>query len=297
MVINALDEVLFWQDIAVIHEVIQDLTAKYHPHDPQSYFAEKKQFLQKTIPTKADFLRRLEHYAENGTPTWISGRTDYCDDLGMNALKKAIHFSTPENGEQKSAKAESVLARDPAFWTQYANEILSKDKNTVLEMTIGAGLGTTAILRQMRPADMYFGVDIDFRCAKNADALARHYQVNGLGITASLWNLPFDDNTFSTICSNQGLEECREIPTILAESVRVLQPGGKLVLHCLKTSHWVRYFTDYGFSDAEIYDWLCRLRVYAGIEQIDAILLTQSMNPITRKEDAAKGYIAVYEKI
>lgn len=296
MIISALDEILFWQEIAVIHKEIQELWAKHHPHDPQGYFAEKKQFLQKTIPTKADFLRRIEYYTENGTPTWISGRSQFCDDLGMEELKKAIHFSSLENGAQKAAQAEKIIAHDPAFWTYYADQILCKEQNTILEMTIGAGLGTTAVMRQMRSADMYFGVDIDFKCAKNADALAKYYGINGLGITASLWNMPFDDNTFSAVCSNQGLEECREIPTILAEAVRVLQPGGKLVLHCLKTSHHARCFSDYGFSETETQHWLRRLRVYAGIEQIDSILLALQMHPIERKEDTAKGYITVYEK-
>lgn len=83
MVINAIDEVLFWEDISAVTKKIEELTKKYYPNDSQSYFEEKESFLRKTIPTKSDFLRRIEHYEKYGSPTWIAGRNPCCDDLGL----------------------------------------------------------------------------------------------------------------------------------------------------------------------------------------------------------------------
>ena len=78
--------------------------------------------------------------------------------------------------------------------------------------------------------------------------------INGLGIATSLWHLPFEDNMFTSVCSNAGLEECREIPTIIQEAYRVLMPGGKIVLRCLNTDKTQSYarFEQYGFSEEEM---------------------------------------------
>ena len=41
----------------------------------------------------------------------------------------------------------------------------------------------------MKPEDLYIGVDIDFLCVKNADAITKYLGINGVGIATSLWNI------------------------------------------------------------------------------------------------------------
>ena len=153
-------------------------------------------------------------------------------------------------------------------------------------------------MRNMKNTDYYMGADMDFVCAKNADALAKYYNVNGLGIAASLWNLPFEDRMFTSVCCNAGLEECREIPAILREAYRVLAPKGRIVLHCLgwRKAQGRDLFDRYGFSEAEALRWLKAVHLYADPHDVDRQLLDLGMISTARKTDAALGEILIYEK-
>ena len=187
---------------------------------------------------------------------------------------------------------------NPDFWSFYSNNILNNNSNHILELTIGGGGGTNAVMKNMLDNDYYMGADIDFVCAKNADALAKHYNVNGLGISTSLWNLPFENEMFTSVCSNAGLEECREIPKILAEAVRVLAPKGRITIRCVKRekSLWYSYFSKYGFTEAETMDWLNRVRLYSDVEQVKKLLKNSGLSLIEQKDDEKLGHIIVFEK-
>ena len=299
MILNALDEVLFWDDIEVLKQFICENKEKYYPNDPKSFYIEKDKFLWQHIPTKEKFLSKLEHYIGKGSPVWVSSKNSSCDDIDKSSLLKAISESSKiENGAEKAMRASKWLVNAPTFWDFYSSNVLCNDINLVLELTIGAGGGTNVIMKNMSENDYYIGADIDFLCAKNADAMAKYYGVNGLGISTSLWNLPFEDGMFTSICSNAGLEECREIPTILSEAVRVLAPKGRIVIRCLKPQNiiWYSYFEKYGFRKDDTEYWLSKLRMYSNVEQVKERLHSCGITLIDQKEDESLGAIIVFEK-
>lgn len=299
MILNALDEVLFWDDIDSLKSITKQLDEKYYPHDYESFHKEYNCFFKSHIPDKAEFIRRMKHYADVGRPVWVSGRNESCDDIDADEMIKAISVSSKlENGESKAVRASKWLGNAPSFWNFYTQNILHLKENRILELTIGAGGGTNAVVKEMTDTDYYMGVDIDFVCAKNADALAKYYNVNGLGITSSLWRLPFVDCMFTSVCSNAGLEECREIPTILEEAYRVLLPQGRIVLHCLNINKMQSYnrFEQYGFSKDEIIYWAKQIRLYASAEGIEELLKRIGFDFIKRIDDENLGSILVYEK-
>lgn len=299
MVLNALDEVLFWDNIPVLKDFINENTRKYYPHDFEKYYSEKNAFLMEHIPDKSAFESKLLTYIKDGSPIWISGRNGLSDDIGASALRKAIRVSSrTENGRKKANTASEWQKRNPLFWQFYSENVLYRDCNCVLELTIGAGGGTNAVMSCMSEQDDYIGVDMDFVCAKNADALAKHYQVNGLGMATSLWNLPFEGGMFTSVCCNAGLEECREILTILSEAVRVLAPNGRIIIHCLREEKvlWYSYFEEYGFTMREAQDWLRKVRLFSDIEQVKELLAANGLTLIEQVEDAVLGYIIVFEK-
>lgn len=300
MVINALTEVLFWSDIPKVIDNAKELTKKYFPDNPEIYFSEREKFIKQEIPTKEEFLRRLEYYEKNGSPTWVGGRNDSCDDLSFDDLKKSItESSSLKQGEVLAKQHASVYFQKPYFWKFYTDNTFTEKENSVLELTIGAGLGTSVLMQKMSDKDLYMGVDIDFICAKQADALAKYHKVNGLGIATSLWNMPFDNGIFSSVCSNNGLDECREIPTILKETTRVLKPSGKMVLICRdKENSWYPEFRKYGFSDNETENWLTKVRLYAGAEQIENLASECGLHLISKREEKSYyGTILAFEKL
>lgn len=299
MILNALDEVLFWEDIPLLKTFMEKIVSQYYPHDPETYFNEKKAFMMEHIPDRNEFIKRMEYYINNGSPVWVSGRNSLGEEITFDDLQKAILSNvTIQNGKSKADKASVLLAKEPELWDYYTSNIMHASKNTICELTIGAGLGTAAVMRVMKDSDLYIGVDIDFLCAKNADAIAKYFGVNGLGIAASLWNLPFDNEMFTTVCCNQGLEECREIPIILSEASRILEHSGKMVLRCknLEGTTWYSYFEKYGFSIEETRLWLRKLRLYSDVEQIEEIASQTGLKLLDRKSDEGVWSILVFEK-
>lgn len=241
----------------------------------------------------------MEHYEKNGTPTWVGGKNDSCDDLSFDNMKRSIIVSsTLKHGETLAKKLAPIYSKNPGFWKFYTDNIFTEKENNVLELTVGMGLGTSALMQKMSEKDLYMGVDIDFNCAKQADALAKHHKASGLGIATSLWNMPFDDCIFSAVCSNNGLDECREIPTILKEAIRVLKPNGKVALICRdKENSWYPDFKKYGFSDNETEYWLKRVRLYAGVKQMEDLANSCGLHLICKKEENNYyGTILIFEK-
>lgn len=299
MILNAIDEILFWQEIEMFKSFMKELYGKYYPHDPEMCFKEKKNYLDAHIPDKNEFIKRLSYYAENGKPKWAFGRNELSDDIDLDSLIKSITISSKiQNGESKAQKTSKQYDAASDFYNYYADSILHTQNNIVLELTIGAGMGTNAVMRNMSESDYYIGVDIDFVCAKNADAIAKYYNVNGLGIATSLWNMPFEDSMFTAVCCNCGLEECREIDAIIREAARVLAFGGRLVIHCSKIENRAQQhiFDDYEFSQEEKFYWLEKVRLLSDEKQLLRIANDCNLLLLEKKVSADCGTVYVFEK-
>ena len=184
MILNALDEVLFWDDIDALKIFTKQNYDKFYPHDFENYHKNQESFFKSVIPNKAEFIRRLKNYEKVGQPFWISGRNELSDDIDVNSMIKAISVSSKiDNGEQKAKQASKWQENNPSFWNFYTENILHQQENRILELTIGAGGGTNAVMREMTPRDYYMGVDIDFVCAKT---LTLSLNI----ITSTVWVLP-----------------------------------------------------------------------------------------------------------
>lgn len=295
-----LDEVLFWQEIGRVIKQIQTLTEKFYPHDPVQYFAEKDRFYQEAIGSKDEFRRRLALYRDQGATMWISSRTGYMDDLSASGLQKACQNATKDEAAARIARMASWREQQHAQLDYYASAIFREPSNQILELTIGAGGGTHVLMEKMRQKDLYIGADIDFRCAKTAEGMGKYYGVQALGMCCNLWKLPFDDGIFSVVCSRGGLEECREIPTILREAARVLRPGGRAVLHCKESGYLHaphrRLFDQFGFDRVEAETWLGDVRLFANLEQLDETAEGLGLTRTSVRHFDGECFVAVYTK-
>lgn len=270
MVLLGLQEVLYWDEIPPLKSAIHSLLEQYHPNAGNfaEYEKARDAFYTSSIHGKEDFRRRIDNYKRNGRPVWVSGRIQWINDIAPEDLKRAFRYVSPERGRE-------LAERPRGSWAEaYAARVLGDAPQRILELTVGAGGGTGAVAANMREQDAMIGVDIDFLCAKNADAIGRYYGVDLLGICCNLWELPFEDGSFSVVCCVKGLNECREIPTILREAARVLMPGGRMVMVLQgRTGYAYRsLFNLFGIGEEEGLSYLRDARLYSTPEDLEKTL-------------------------
>ena len=296
MVFGEFREILFFREIEEMIKFEAELRARLNPDasrdGAEKAWAETSKYIRAEIPDRETFLKRLEDYARNGKPVWYAGRNPCCDDLSDKQLIKS-YMNLFRGGEREKMLANGSWATHIDY---YAEKVLESG-GMILELTVGAGFGTATVASKMADSDFLTCVDIDFICAKNADGILSHFKKRGLGIATSLWNLPFDDETFSTVCSHFGIDECREIGAVLIEAVRVLKPGGRIVLASNESGYrrTKPYFDMYGIERPEAQNLLKWVRHYADKQQIDDIMSKHGLTEIDYKSFGAR-YVAVYEK-
>lgn len=99
------------------------------------------------------------------------------------------------------------------------------DLNDALILDNGCGLGT--YLDALAPySRRRFGLEIEFDRALQARPLAAGV-IQGIGE-----RLPFPDNVFDFVLSNEVIEHVADDARYLAEAVRVTRPGGRLLIFC-----------------------------------------------------------------
>ena len=67
MVLNALYEVLFWDNIPLLKSFIYQNVLKNYPHNPEAFYAEKDMFIKQHIPDQETFLSKLAYYYRQET--------------------------------------------------------------------------------------------------------------------------------------------------------------------------------------------------------------------------------------
>lgn len=304
MVGNELNDILYWEDYEMFAQFISNLEQKYDCENPleyQQWNQEMDTFYCRTIPTKKDFVKRFKRYTLLGKPQWINGHHKLINELTSRDLLKSYRFATDKNGAERVAIAEKArISWASQHLPYYADKVcaVTNKPHLIMEMTVGAGVGTNAIVRSMTSETYYVGVDIDFVCAKNADVIGRFYHKNALGMCASLWHLPFANDTFDVVCSHFGLDECREISTILDEASRVLKAGGKLVL-VSRHNAWLRHHAileKYDIGKSETLELMRQVRLYADFEQLDYLVTERGFSK-TDYIPFEKWYVVEYRKL
>lgn len=288
MVNGECSDVLFWEDYESFQCFMQELDRKYDTdcyhkegipvpkHLYDSFDKEKDDYYNQVISNKEEFIRRFKHYELYGKPYWIEGKNKYVNELDDKAFLNTFHYISEKNGAYLVEISEKArLGWAAQHLKHYAKKVCSETnkEQKIMEMTVGSGVGTNAIVRSMTDKMFYMGVDIDFLCAKNADAIGRYYSKNAIGICTSLWNLPFSDNMFDVLCSHFGFDECREIPTILKEAVRVLKPGGRFI-SVSRHNIWIRrheIFEKYDISEKEALNMMRKARLYTDLDYFDTL--------------------------
>ena len=146
--------------------------------------------------------------------------------LGYRLLKGVKHFGYyPEGKEDMPMLEAQMLMND-----QLAQKLNLTAGSTVLDA--GCGEGNVAMYLAEHHALRVDGIDLlDFN-VNNAKAAATKRQLaDKVSFQVGTYMaLPFDDNTFDAVYTMETLVHAPDYRKALGEFLRVLKPGGKLVL-------------------------------------------------------------------
>jgi len=110
------------------------------------------------------------------------------------------------------------------------NDLLTNiPKTDMLELGCGTGQWTEYFINK---GFKLTGIDVSDEMLK----FAHSKNLNADFINADSSQIPFDDNSFSTVSSITMLEFVEDQNTVLQEAYRVLKPGGWLILGCLNAN-------------------------------------------------------------
>jgi SAM-dependent methyltransferase len=121
---------------------------------------------------------------------------------------------------------------------------------------LDAGCGVGMYVRAFRQfSDDVYGIDVDADKIVEASRELPHLQV------APAESLPFEDDFFDVVLSHETLEHVQDDRAAVREAVRVLKPGGRLVVFCpnrlwLFETHGVYWRGVYHFGNIPLVNWL-----------------------------------------
>ena len=122
----------------------------------------------------------------------------------------------------------------------------------VLDAGCGLGMYVAAFRRFTEAA---YGVDLDLDKIAQAVGHLPHLQV------ASVEALPFADGSFDVVLSHEVIEHVTDDRATIAEAVRVLKPGGRLVIYAPNRlyffeTHGCFWREKYRFGNVPLVNWL-----------------------------------------
>jgi len=288
MVLNELIEVLLWDNIQkYIHFSIEN-TAKNLPDNEDEYYKQRDNFLLQKVKTKENFATLIDHYHQNGKAIWHgNANSQNCTTILQADIDNLFNYGSRRHGAEIAKQMETMSTTWATHLADYGKAINYRNNTDILELTIGAGLGTYAAIANLLPNNRMISVDIDYVCVRNADALAKHFNVDDrvCGLNANFWHLPFEDEVFDTVCTHYGLDESREVPTTLNEISRVLKNGGRFIA-IARGNPYARHkgiFDLFDIPEQECYPLLQKARMYSGFDGLVAFAKESGLKLIDHK--------------
>jgi len=293
MVLHELLDVLFWRDIKELVQFYKELDEKYWSHelkaptDPDEYRKQTNAYIVDYVKTKENFIKIIDEYNISGKPIWQEQAAQNCDNLSRRDIPNALQRGSYENGERLSLRHENAGNTWALHLEDYGKAVNYRDDTDILELSIGGGLGTYGVIKNLSPNNRMISIDIDFACVKNADGIAKYFNVADrvCGLNANFWFLPFENGVLDTICTHYGLDESGELPTVLKEVSRVLKNGGRFAAIARKNPYdrHKRYMDLFDIAELECTPLLKKARLYSGFDDLCEVARTNNLSLVKHK--------------
>lgn len=106
----------------------------------------------------------------------------------------------------------------------------------ILDLGCDDGTWTVKVVNKIKTNNIY-GIEIVESSAKEAEDKGIKVKISDLNA-----NFPFEDNSFDVIHANQIIEHIAFLDNFLSEVIRVLRPGGYVVMGTENASSWHNIF-------------------------------------------------------
>lgn len=285
---------------AILWEHPEEITKMYKKVDwnksPVPIYIEH---IKKLIGGKEEIKNALLRYSESNTENWIADiNTEYV--IKKEQIKKFNKYTSKGMGKYRI----KAIDKSKHPYKEYSEKVIENSPKAILELSTGAGSGTSAVARAKDKDTIMFSVDIGFECNGNTIGISKYLKCKDtlLPIVANFWYLPFSDNTFDCVCSNCGLDESRENNKTIKEATRVLKSGGRFVTVSRKNAFMRQNLVlePFGFSKDEIDKLMKKCRLYSGSENLKELCSSFGLKCISQEDfETTKDIfftISVFEK-
>jgi SAM-dependent methyltransferase len=260
--------------------------------DPQAYRKAVEDLIRDKLG-KSGVWNAFQEYAERSPKScleWFIQADGLQEGLPVVELcdrdiELGREYATSAYGKKRAEQLAEMVDKWAIHLSQYAQEVLRRGPETIVELGGGAGLGTDALLRKGLQDAKLISIDIDFACCKVIEGLTRWYKVAARvdPVVANFWFLPLGNKSIDLVCSHYGLDESREVPRVIQEIGRVLVRGGRFVNvsrsdPALRLSQWLGHLD---FSFDELGELAVLSRLYPGPERLIQIAEQQGLRLVS----------------
>ncbi|MEI6580090.1 MAG: methyltransferase domain-containing protein, partial [Eubacteriales bacterium] len=240
--------------------------------DPNALYRE---YIGRLLKDKDGIILALQQYADCDTTEWIAIKEDG-NTVSADGAEKFDKYTGWFKGRKRVNRTKKSLALKA--WAKhlpyYASEVHKTNPKTIVELSTGSGMGTSAISIGKPQDCVIFTIDIDYVCHGNVVGIAKYLkqQDSLLAVDANFWYMPFADESIDVVCSHFGLDESRENNKTIAETARILKSGGRFICTARKNAFMRQYsiLEPFGFEKDETVEILRKCRLYSDTESLVA---------------------------
>ncbi len=176
-----------------------------------------------------------------------------------NYLKQTFNLSDP-------AIISSI--DEMSLWSSYFGAVLLdtikfKNKAKILDIGPGPGYPLLEIAQRFGNSSIVYGIDPWKAATKKLIFKAKTMGVNNIKIINGIAEeLPFENNYFDLIVSNNGINNCSDQMKALSECYRTMKPGGQFVFTVNLPGSMKEFYAIFGklLEDQKLPDSLVKMK-------------------------------------
>lgn len=129
------------------------------------------------------------------------------------------------------------------FGIELLKQINYSGRKTILDIGIGDGFPTFELSQRFSKDSQIFGIDVDNESVKRLNELALSMRIDNVNIlSANAEKLPFSDETFDLIVSNNGINNVENKESAINECYRVLKPNSDFIFTFNLNESFIQFY-------------------------------------------------------